>query len=348
MLTNFPNTNFIYYRYSYSKTRGLFGGVSVEGSVIVERQDANAQAYQSDVTAKLLLGGAVEPPPWSSTLIKTLEACTGMPGTRQWVNDGDLNDGSYAFNGLASPGAETSSSFLRKRKKEKPGKESFPPDSWGAKKNSGSYFDESFVPSLSEPRGQYRKQDNSTTASFETPFKSDFMPEDQKRRHPRLSLSVSHSPLPDYFDQRSSTSSEFPRPSRFASSPTHNRAFSASVASGSSYDQQRHSSYSNPFAPQSPGGRRNRNSSPSPSDSGRSFNTPAPYIAPKPELKRPLLPHEGVARAIALYDFKAVEKGDLSFSKGNVITIVQKSNSTDDWYVVSFHHNIEFPKLIHI
>ena len=27
-------------RYSYSKTRGLFGGVSLEGSVIVERQDA--------------------------------------------------------------------------------------------------------------------------------------------------------------------------------------------------------------------------------------------------------------------------------------------------------------------
>ena len=41
--------------YSYSKTRGLFGGVSIAGSVIVERQDANAQAYRTDVTAKQLL-----------------------------------------------------------------------------------------------------------------------------------------------------------------------------------------------------------------------------------------------------------------------------------------------------
>jgi hypothetical protein len=30
-------------------------------------------------------------------------------------------------------------------------------------------------------------------------------------------------------------------------------------------------------------------------------------IGPKPELAKPLLPHEGVARAIALYDFPAVE-----------------------------------------
>ena len=71
--------------YSYSKTRGLFGGVSIEGSVIVERQDANAQAYRTDVTAKQLLSGAIPPPEWASSLVKTLESCTGMPGGRRWV-----------------------------------------------------------------------------------------------------------------------------------------------------------------------------------------------------------------------------------------------------------------------
>lgn len=40
--------------YSYSKTKGLFGGVSVEGSVIVERSDANGKAYGTKVTAKQL------------------------------------------------------------------------------------------------------------------------------------------------------------------------------------------------------------------------------------------------------------------------------------------------------
>jgi hypothetical protein len=33
----------------------------------------------------------------------------------------------------------------------------------------------------------------------------------------------------------------------------------------------------------------------------------SPFIKPKPELSRPLLPHEGVARAIALYDFRAAQ-----------------------------------------
>ena len=40
--------------YSYSRTKGLFGGISVEGSVVVERSDANAKAYGADVSAKQL------------------------------------------------------------------------------------------------------------------------------------------------------------------------------------------------------------------------------------------------------------------------------------------------------
>jgi hypothetical protein len=48
-------------------------------------------------------------------------------------------------------------------------------------------------------------------------------------------------------------------------------------------------------------------------------------------LSRPLAQGEGVGRAIALYDFRAVESGDLSFSKGQVITITEKSDSTDAW-----------------
>lgn len=32
--------------YSYSRTKGLFGGASLEGSLIVERSDANAKAYR--------------------------------------------------------------------------------------------------------------------------------------------------------------------------------------------------------------------------------------------------------------------------------------------------------------
>jgi hypothetical protein len=43
------------------------------------------------------------------------------------------------------------------------------------------------------------------------------------------------------------------------------------------------------------------------SDLGATKRVGTPYITPKPGLEKPLLPHEGVARAIALYDFQAIE-----------------------------------------
>ena len=52
----------------------------------------------------------------------------------------------------------------------------------------------------------------------------------------------------------------------------------------------------------------------------------------KPGMAEPLLPGEGVGRAIALHDYKAVEPGDLSFNKGDVIIITRKSASTNDWW----------------
>ncbi len=45
--------------YSYSKTKGLFAGISIEGTAIIERKDANAQFYNRKVSAKELLSGYV-------------------------------------------------------------------------------------------------------------------------------------------------------------------------------------------------------------------------------------------------------------------------------------------------
>ncbi|KAG9030215.1 hypothetical protein FRB95_004208 [Tulasnella sp. JGI-2019a] len=77
--------------YSYSKTKGLFGGVSLEGSVIVERQDANAIAYNADVSAKQLLSGNIRPPYWADILIEALELGIGdtTPGWKPPTPDAD-------------------------------------------------------------------------------------------------------------------------------------------------------------------------------------------------------------------------------------------------------------------
>ncbi|KAJ1554418.1 hypothetical protein HK096_003639 [Nowakowskiella sp. JEL0078] len=58
--------------YSYSKTRGLFAGVSIEGTVILERKEANANFYHRKVSARDILDGRVPPPPSSEDLYRAL------------------------------------------------------------------------------------------------------------------------------------------------------------------------------------------------------------------------------------------------------------------------------------
>lgn len=60
--------------FSYSKTKGLFAGVSLEGSAIIERRDANEKLYGQRFTAQQLLEGAVRPPPAAGPLMNVLNS----------------------------------------------------------------------------------------------------------------------------------------------------------------------------------------------------------------------------------------------------------------------------------
>ena len=60
--------------FSYSKTKGLFAGVSLEGSVLIERRDANEKLYGGRITGKQLLEGAVRPPPAADPLMRVLNS----------------------------------------------------------------------------------------------------------------------------------------------------------------------------------------------------------------------------------------------------------------------------------
>src|ERR1700682_1379009 len=54
--------------YTYSRSKGLFAGVSVEGAVIGTQKDENARYYHRPVTAMDILTGRVAPPPGASRL----------------------------------------------------------------------------------------------------------------------------------------------------------------------------------------------------------------------------------------------------------------------------------------
>ncbi|KAG9284443.1 hypothetical protein G9A89_023700 [Geosiphon pyriformis] len=55
--------------YSYSKSKGLFAGVSVEGTILIERKDANKNFYGKQVSAEEILTGKVEVPTDASKVL---------------------------------------------------------------------------------------------------------------------------------------------------------------------------------------------------------------------------------------------------------------------------------------
>lgn len=58
--------------YTYSRSKGLFAGVSLEGAVIVTRAAANARYYRRPVTTADILNGHVSPPPSANRLRSVL------------------------------------------------------------------------------------------------------------------------------------------------------------------------------------------------------------------------------------------------------------------------------------
>jgi len=67
--------------FSYSKSKGLFAGLSLEGTALIERKDANRDFYGSPVAARDILGGRVPPPEVASKLYEIIEAAEGLDET---------------------------------------------------------------------------------------------------------------------------------------------------------------------------------------------------------------------------------------------------------------------------
>ena len=59
---------------TYSRARGAFAGVSLEGSTLRPDNDANKHLYGKELSAKdIVLGGAVPAPPSAEALVRTLD-----------------------------------------------------------------------------------------------------------------------------------------------------------------------------------------------------------------------------------------------------------------------------------
>ena len=58
--------------YTYSRSKGLFAGVSLEGAVIATQDDANASYYGRPVSARAIVMGRVAPPAGANRLLRLL------------------------------------------------------------------------------------------------------------------------------------------------------------------------------------------------------------------------------------------------------------------------------------
>lgn len=238
--------------------------------MIVERQDANALAYQSSVTAKMLLGGVVDRPQWATPLIQVLENATGPPETRDWVEEHNRhteqpykfgpNTPTSHYHDVPTPVSRTPSSSIFGRKK----KPEFPPASWITPPDETPTFTSDYSTADPTPRGV----DERFMSEYD-PFPS------SSRGSTAFRSSVPHAPSSN----------------PFASPPTGNlHSRSTSVFSPVTREEQEvHDVQEEIFS------------------INRSKSLSHRPLRSKPELTKPLLPHEGVARAIALYDFQAAE-----------------------------------------
>lgn len=235
--------------FAYSKTKGLFAGVSLEGSAIIERREANRKFYGSNCKARSILAGQVDMPPACDALMRVLDS--RVFNNRLPFDDLD-NDSIY---------------------------DDIPDD---------------FSDSTSEYSGRRTASRRQRRMSEEDDWSDDLLDDYSSRRR---------------FNQASPSSGRLRNNSYSVSS----RATSRRSGWEDDVYDLRVDSLGTRL-----GATKISNGSPS-----------RPPASSKPNFGA--LPKNG-NQAIALYTFKAQQSGDLPFKKGDVIDIVHKSNTVDDWW----------------
>lgn len=259
--------------FAYSKTKGLFAGVSLEGSAIVERREANRKFYGNNCKARQILAGRVEAPPGCEPLFRVLE----------------------------------SRAFTRRR--------------------AGDYYDDTDDYYNDIPDFNSTDTDSLDDRGFSGGYGRSGSRRTQSNR--RQNWSDDESDDDDYYGSSSRRGGS----SRLTTSSSRNNR---SSTRGSSWEDDVYDRYDSP--------RGGSSRSHDVDDLDRRFQRSS--LSDKPTFSRADKPSFGTAskpshprgpKAIALYSFDGEQSGDLPFRKGDVITIIKKSDSQDDWWTGSLN-----------
>lgn len=287
--TNFSNAAAIF---SYSKTKGLFAGVSLEGSVLVERREANRKFYGQDCTSKSILAGRVEPPPACDPLFRVLESRAFNNRTY----DDDADDFYDDIPDEFSDSGESGHYSNRKR---------------GGSNASRRRYDDDDIYDDYDDYGRSRS--------------GSVRERDRDNGYRRGGNDRSSAWQDDYYDRPSGGSRRGGNSRRNYDDDNEARShFRSNYSDSPGRPNAPKPRFGSPMSTGRNGGR----------DGGRDFEEEHRRDRERETMRR----NEGRNRgekAVALYKFEGDQSGDLSFQKGDIITILKKSDSQDDWWTGS-------------
>lgn len=249
--------------FSYSKTKGLFAGVSLEGSAIIERKEANARLYGRQVSASELLSGAEPPPHQAAPLLNILNSRafnTNRSSGDDIYNDIPVYDDQY------DDAAHGGNNNNRRSNGDGPVRDSgYGSPSWDRGDRGGDRNRDRMDRDRDDGYGR------NNGGGFGGPRRS----------------ATTSSWRDDVYDDPGS------------------RQFNNNSRSNTYNDERQDSRPSGPGRP----------------------------AAPKPNFasKQALLKKN---EAVALFTFEADQPGDLAFKKGDVVTVLKKTESDNDWWYV--------------
>ncbi|CAI5756495.1 unnamed protein product [Candida verbasci] len=269
--------------FAYSKTKGLYAGVSLEGSAIMERREANRKFYGSNCKARNILAGQVDIPPACESLMRVLNS--KVFNNRMAYDEDDFYNDDY-YDDIPDEFSDTTSDYSSRRGSRRntvggfggggrSRNKRYPDDDYDDDYSNDDYSDDDYTPSSS------RRRADSTRHTSNTSKRSTW--ED------------------DVYDSQYNNNGN------------------------GKYGRLRGNSDVDRL------GSRLNSTRLSPNKQNSSSGAPSrPSTSSKPNFGGAQKTNSN--QAIALYTFKGEQNGDLPFKKGDVIDILKKSETVDDWW----------------
>lgn len=324
--------------FSYSMSRGLYGGVTIEGTALLDRPDANATVYGRSIKPDEILKGDVDAPPFAVPLITRLEEITGDGTT---LDTESMQSDSASELSVPPGSAAAYAPRTNRRAAPRPPTSSKPARTVGmddldrqlqSTSISGEY-DRS-----SQSRASYAPRPRASVDSYDS-FGRDAPAAGElpsglnsytayKSRRPRRPMQPE--PAEDWEPTAAAGSDDpFADPSEKPAS--HAPSAYAPRDDTSSFSRESTASYA-PYK-----SRRSKalidldQDEEEEEEEEKEPPAPGPAAASQPPSMLPTELLEGDL-VVALHDFEAQEPSDLSFKRGDIIRVLKRTDNESDWW----------------